>query len=200
MADPIDFYFDFASPYGYLASLRIDALAATHGRTVTWRPILLGAVFKVTGMKPIMEQPLRGEYLTLDVDRIARLTGAPLRFPDVMPVAAVNASRAYYWLLDSSESQAKRLAAALFHAHWGEGRDIGPADAVAEVARSLGLDSGAVLAAMQDPDVKDRLREENERAMDRGVFGSPFVIVDDEPFWGWDRLDMVDRWLKTGGW
>jgi len=202
--DPIDFYFDFASPYGYFASLRIDELAAAHGRTVTWRPILLGAVFKVTGMKPNLEQPLRGEYLTLDAGRIARLLNAPFTFPDSAPVNGVAASRAVYWLADEHPEQAKLLARALYHAHFAEGRDIGPADTVAEIAArtlgSLGIDRAAVSAALQDQAVKDRLRAATDEAVERGVFGSPFVIVDDEPFWGWDRLDMVDRWLATGGW
>lgn len=204
MSDPIDFYFDFASPYGYFASLRIDALAAAHGRSVTWRPILLGAIFKVTGMKPNLEQPLRGEYLTHDVGRIARLTGAPFTFPDSAPVNGVAASRAFYWLTDDHPEQAKLLARALYHAHFGEGRDIAPADVVAEVAEQtlggLGYDRAAVRTALGDQTVKDRLRGETEQAVARGVFGSPFVLVDEEPFWGWDRLDMLDRWLSSGGW
>ncbi|MDR6774049.1 2-hydroxychromene-2-carboxylate isomerase [Azospirillum sp. BE72] len=204
MPDPIDFYFDFASPYGYFASLRIDELAAKHGRAVTWRPVLLGAIFKVTGMKPNLQQPLRGEYLTHDVGRIARLTGAPFTFPDSAPVNGVAASRAFYWLTDEHPEQAKLLARALYHAHFAEGRDIGPAETVAEIAGrtlgSLGIDRAAVTAALQDPMVKDRLRMETDDAVERGVFGSPFVIVDGEPFWGWDRLDMVERWLATGGW
>ncbi|MFD1626408.1 2-hydroxychromene-2-carboxylate isomerase [Azospirillum griseum] len=204
MADPIDFYFDFASPYGYFASLRIDELARAHGCRVTWHPILLGAIFKVTGMKPNLEQPLRGEYLSHDVGRIARLIGAPFTLPDSAPVNGVAASRAFYWLADDQPEQAKALARALYHAHFAEGRDIGPADTVAEIAvqalaGAVG-DRAAVLAALGNPTVKDRLRAETEQAVARGVFGSPFVLVGNEPFWGWDRLDMVDRWLSNGGW
>lgn len=200
MAEPIDFYFDFASPYGYFASLGIDELAVKHGRSVTWRPVLLGAIFKVTGMKPNLQQPLRGEYLQHDTTRIARLLGCPFTFPASTPVNPVAASRAYWWRFGQDPEAAKGLVRALYHAHWGEGRDIGNADTVAEVAGGTGLDPTAVLAGMQEQAVKDRLREETERAIARGVFGSPFVLVGDEPFWGWDRLDMVDRWLTTGGW
>lgn len=200
MAEPIDFYFDFASPYGYFASLRIEELAASHGRTVQWHPILLGAIFKVTGMKPNLQQPLRGEYLTHDAGRIARLTGAPFTFPDSAPVNGVAASRAFYWLTDAHPEQAKLLARTLYHAHFGEGRDIGPAETVAEIAATLGHDRAAVLAGIQDPEVKDRLRTETDEAVEKGVFGSPFFIVDEEPFWGWDRMDMLERWLATGGW
>ena len=200
MAEPIDFHFDFASPYGYFASLSVDAAAAKHGRTVTWRPVLLGAVFKVTGMRPVLEQPLRGEYLRHDVTRIARLLGCPFAFPDSTPVNPLAASRAYWWRFAEDPEGAKALARALFHAHWGEGRDIGPPETVLDVAASLGLDRAAVAAGMQDQTAKDRLRAETDRAVSGGVFGSPFMTVDGEPFWGWDRLDMLDRWLERGGW
>ena len=200
MADPIDFYFDFASPYGYFASLRIDALAAKYDRAVTWRPILLGAIFKVTGMKPMLSQPLRGDYLAHDVGRIARLTDVPFTFPEVMPVNGLAASRAFWWLTDEHPEQAKLLARTLYASHWAEGQDLGPADRVVEIAARLGHDRAAVAAALQDEGVKLRLREEVDAALARGVFGSPFFIVDEEPFWGWDRLDMLERWLDTGGW
>ncbi len=198
---PIDFYFDFASPYGYLGSLRIDALAARHGRTVSWRPILLGAVFKITGMKPNMHQPMRGNYLRHDTARTAREWGVPYSFPAVMPLNPVAASRAVYWLDAEDPARAHDLAVALYHAHWGEGRDLEAPEAVAEVAATaLGIDRVALLEGVNRPEVKHRLRAETETAIARGVFGAPFFFVDNEPFWGADRLDQIDRWLARGGW
>jgi 2-hydroxychromene-2-carboxylate isomerase len=197
---PIDFYFDFASPYGYLGSLRIDGVAARHGRTVTWRPILLGAVFKLTGMKPNMHQPLRGEYLRHDTARCARELGVPYSFPEVMPLNPVTASRAVYWLDSQDAGLARALAVAIYHAHWGEGQDLESPEAVAAVAAPLGIDRAALLDGVQQPAVKNRLREETDTAIARGVFGAPFFFVDGEPFWGADRVDQVERWLATGGW
>ena len=78
MSQPIDFYFEFASPYGYLASTQIDSLAARHDRAVAWHPIMLGAAFKETGARPLTETPLKGPYLLRDVPRFARLLGVPL--------------------------------------------------------------------------------------------------------------------------
>ena len=98
MAAPIDFYFEFASPYGYLASTQIEALAARHGRTVAWHPIMLGAAFKETGARPLMQTPLKGPYLLHDVPRFARLLGVPLTLPPVMPMNSLAASRACVWL------------------------------------------------------------------------------------------------------
>lgn len=200
MTAPLDFYFDFASPYGYLASTRIDALAARYGRSVTWRPILLGAVFKVTGMTPNVMQPLRGDYLRHDVVRFARLLGVPIAFSPVLPMNALAASRAYYWLLDAEPEQARALARAVYEAQWAQGRDMGAVEAVAEVAAGLGIAPEALRAAVQDPAVKERLRAETDQAIARGVFGSPFIFVDGEPFWGADRLDQIERWLEQGGW
>jgi 2-hydroxychromene-2-carboxylate isomerase len=200
MSAPLDFWFDFASPYGYLASTRIDDIAARHGRTVRWRPILLGAVFKVSGMKPVMDQPLRGEYLIHDVPRFARLLGVPLTMPAKVPLNGLAACRAFWWLEPSDPSKAHALAKAIYHAHWGEGRDVATAEQVAEVAAPLGIPAADLIAGVQEPLVKARLRAETDEAIRRGVFGAPFIQIDGESFWGADRLDQIDQWLARGGW
>jgi 2-hydroxychromene-2-carboxylate isomerase len=200
MTAPLDFWFDFASPYGYLASTHIDDIAARHSRAVRWRPILLGAVFKVSGMKPVMEQPLRGEYLAHDVPRFARLLGVPLTMPAKVPLHALAACRAYWWLEPSDPAKARALAKAIYHAHWGEGHDVATPEQVAEVAAPLGISAADLIAGVQEPLVKDRLRAETDEAIRRGVFGAPFFQVDGELFWGADRLDQIDQWLARGGW
>lgn len=200
MAAPLDFYFEFASPYGYLASLRIDAIAAAHEREVAWRPVMLGAAFKRTGAGPNMTLPLKGDYLRRDVPRCARLLDAPLVMPEVAPMNSLPASRTFWWLDGIDADLAKGFAQAVLHAHWGEGRDLSAPERVAEISASLGIAPGELLAATQDPAIKQRLRDETERSIERGVFGSPFIFVDGEPFWGADRLDQVERWLATGGW
>jgi 2-hydroxychromene-2-carboxylate isomerase len=196
MAEPIDFYFDFSSPYGYLASTEIDGLAARHGRSVTWRPFVLGAAFKLTGQRALTEQPLRGDYARRDFARSARLLGVPFKMPEPFPFFALAASRACYWLEDPEQSKA--LAKATYQAAFGEGRDITPVPVVAELAAGLGI--GGLEQGLEQPATKAKLRDATDRALARGVFGSPFFIVDGEPFWGHDRLDQLDRWLATGGW
>ena len=196
MADPIDFYFDFSSPYGYLASTRIDAIAARHGRDVIWRPFVLGAAFKATGQRPLVEQPLRGDYAKRDFARSARLLGVPLTLPEPFPFFGLAASRACYWIEDAA--QARTLAKAIYHAAFGEGRDVTPVAKVAEIARGLAIEG--VEQGVEKPETKAKLREATDEALARGVFGSPFIFVDGEPFWGHDRLEHVERWLVTGGW
>jgi len=199
MAGPLTFHFDFSSPYGYLASKKIDTLGARHGRDVVWKPILLGATFKVTGLPSIASVPLKGDYSRHDFLRSARFHGVPFRQPDVFPISTQAPARAFYWADAQDSMGAKRLAAALFNAYFQEGLNISnPADTVA-IAAKLGYDAAALEAALNDQAIKDKLKSEVDAAIARGVFGSPFVFVDDEPFWGIDRFDQLERWLGTGG-
>ncbi len=200
MAAAVEFYFDFSSPYAYLATAEIDAIAARHHRTVTWRPVLLGAIMKETGARPLAEIPLKGDYMRRDVPRAARLLKLPFQWPAAFPFAAIAASRAFYWLDGRDQTKAKLFARALFKAYFGDGRDVSGAEAAAEIASHVGADKAQVLAALQDAAVKERLKTETDAAKAKGVFGSPFFFVDGEPFWGHDRLADVDRWLAKGGW
>jgi 2-hydroxychromene-2-carboxylate isomerase len=197
---PIEFYFDFSSPYGYLASERIDAIGAEFGREVAWHPVLLGVIFKTTGMSPLVSQALRGPYHKRDMERSARKHGTKFALPDSFPFNSVYQCRIYYWLLQSDVAQAKAYAHAVFRAAFTQNRTVPEAEDAIALAVELGHDAAAVTAGMQDPAVKDRLRQETQDAMHKGVFGSPFIIIDGEPFWGNDRLGEVREWLQTGGW
>ena len=200
MSDGFTFYFDFSSPYGYLAAQRVDAVAARQGREVVWRPMLLGAVFKRIGGQPLVEIPMKGDYARHDIPRSARLLGVPFVFPPSFPFASIAAARAVYWLDAQDPAAARALAKAIYQAAFGLGQDILSAERVIAIAAGLGHDPDSVAAALQAPEVKERLRQEVEDAIALGVFGSPFFLVDGEPFWGNDRLAEVERWLETGGW
>jgi 2-hydroxychromene-2-carboxylate isomerase len=200
MPQPIEFWFDFSSPYGYLASLRIDKLAENHRRSASWRPFLLGAVFKHTGQQPLTNVPLKGDYARRDMERSAREIEAPFRFPDRFPFLSVAPARVFYHLDASDPGKARAYAKAAYHRIFGEGQPVDTTEAAVEVGVKLGHDPGQLTAAVNDPAIKDKLRAETDRAIERGIFGSPFFIVDGEHFWGHDRLEQIDRWLDTGGW
>ncbi len=200
MAAPIDFYFDFSSPYGYLAAQKIEALADKYGRAVDWHPVLLGVIFKQTGMAPLTMVPLKGEYARRDFERSARFHGiAGFRMPPKFPIASQAPARIVLWLKARDPALATRVIKALYRAFFTAGVDISDPDAAASVAAREGVDGAVARAAIDDPAIKDALRREVEQAIARGVFGSPFIVVDGEPFWGLDRLDQVERWLSTGG-
>jgi 2-hydroxychromene-2-carboxylate isomerase len=198
---PIDFYFDFSSPYGYLASEKIEPLAAKHGRTVRWHPILLGVVFKQTGAQPLTMVPLKGPYVRRDFARTAKFHGIDrFRLPSTFPIASQAPARIVLWLMQSDAALAAPTLHALYRAFFADDIDISKPENAVAVAARCGADAAGARAAIDDPAIKDALRRENEQAIAAGVFGSPFTIVDGEPFWGVDRLDQVDRWLATGGW
>lgn len=199
MSAPIEFYFDFSSPYGYLAAAGIAPLAAQYARSVVWRPFLLGAVFKLTGSGPLPSLPLKGPYSKRDMVRSARYLGIPFNFPDPFPISTQAPARSIYWLEQQVPERIEAAVLALYSAYFVDGRDISSPQTTASVLAGLGHDAAGVLAAVGEPALKERLRSETQTAIERGVFGSPYIFVDGEPFWGHDRLDQVERWLKTGG-
>ncbi len=200
MAAPIDFYFDFSSPYGYLAAQKIEPLAEKYGRTVDWHPVLLGVIFRETGSAPLTTVPLKGNYSRRDFERSARFHGiGGFRMPPKFPIASQAPARIVLWQKARDPALATRVIMALYRAYFTEAIDISDPDAAASVAAMAGVDAAAARAAIDDPTVKDALKREVGEAIARGVFGSPFIVVDGEPFWGLDRLDQVERWLATGG-
>ncbi len=197
---PIDFHFDFSSPYGYLASQKIEALAAKFGRTVNWRPLLLGVVFRHVGTAPLVDFPLKGEYSKRDMERSARFHGiADFRIPSKFPIPTQAAARIVLWQKELDPARATRIAKALFRAYWVDDVDISVPGHAVGIAANEGVDAGAARAAIDDPAVKEALKREVGDAIARGVFGSPFVFVDGEPFWGLDRFDQIEKWLASGG-
>lgn len=200
MPAPIEFYFDFSSPYGYVASTLADGLGERLGREVRWRPFLLGPVFKANGMAPLVEVPLKGDYSKRDFERTARYHGVPFRLPARFPIGAIAALRAFYWIDDQDPAKAKAFAKAAYRAYFVDGLDISSPDVVVPLAGSVGVDAEKLSAALGDPAVKDRAKREVDAVIAKGAFGSPFFIVDGEPFWGSDRMGMLEEWVKRGGW
>lgn len=199
MAGDLDFYFDFSSPYGYFAAMRIDALAAKYRRKVNWTPILLGAVFKVSGSMPLTMIPLKGEYALHDFLRSARFHGIPFRQPATFPIATQSAARAMVWLQQAAGAEpAIAFAKAAYQAYFVDGIDIGDPANLQHLAEKQGLDAAAMLEGLNSAPIKEQLKNNVERALQNKVFGSPYIIVDGEPFWGFDRFDQLEAFLKNG--
>lgn len=198
-AAPIAFYFDFSSPYSYIASEWIEALAARHGRTVQWHAMLLGATFQVTEIRSPVSYPLKREYSMRDFERSARFAGVPLKMPEKFPIATQNAARVFWWLLDTDG--AERAVAWARHglrALFARGVDLSDNADLLGLCAEFGLDPAKCEAAWNDPQRKARLKSVNDAAIAAGVFGAPFFVIDGEPFWGNDRRAQIERWLEKG--
>ncbi len=199
MSKPIDFYFDFTSPYGYIAATKITGLAGQYGRSVNWYPILLGVVFKVTGSPIVATMPLKGEYIAHDALRSARFLDVPFRIPSKFPVASQAPARITCWVRNTAPAKVEAAVLAMYRAYFVDDQDISAPEIAAKAVRKAGIDETAALAAVSDNTIKDQFKNEVQAALERKVFGSPYVFIDDEPFWGADRLDQMERWLQSGG-
>ncbi len=201
MKPPVEFFFDPISPYSYLATTRIDELAARHGRAVVWRPTLVGVtVVKVMGLKPVPETPLKGAYSAHDLKRLAAMFGAPLKQHSHPKVNSLAANRAFLWLNERDSAVARAFARHISARLWVDGIDITPPQVVVEEAASIGIDTKGLPEALTSEALKAKLSQAVEHAITRNVFGVPFFITDGEPLWGADRLWMLDQWLANGDW
>ncbi len=198
---PLHFYFDFISPFGYFASLRVEDIARRHGRTVQWHAMLLGvSVLKVMGLKPLLDTPLKGDYIRRDAQRYMRRHGMVLKRKLDDPVMDPRAAgRAFHYVKHHRPELAAPLAHALYDAYWAEGQDLSTADAVAAVPLPAGLDADWLRAGTASDEAGTLLRTAVDASLKAGIFGSP-TVVDGEPFWGVEKLGLVEEWLDCGGW
>ncbi len=194
MSQSIEFFFDPASTYSYLAATQIEAFAKEHGATVSWKPFLLGKAFEATGNKMPALVPAKGKYLFKDATLWAKLYKVPFAFPKNFPLNSVLASRAI--IAADQAGQGVPFALAALTAYWAEGADLTLPDTVAAIASKLGLDGAALVAATGEAAVKDVLRANTEDAIARGVFGAPTFFIGKQMFWGNDRLPLMSAWLK----
>jgi 2-hydroxychromene-2-carboxylate isomerase len=199
---PLHFYFDFISPFGYFAALRIEALAARYGRDVEWHAMLLGvSVMKVMGLKPLLDTPLKGDYIRREAERYMRRHGLVLkRKVDDKMMDPRNAGRAFYWLKKHKPELLAQSVHAIYKAYWIQGLDLSSAESIAEIISQLGIQTQWLTDGIQSIEAGQMLRSGVDESMKLGVFGSPTVLVDGELFWGVQSFELLDEWLKSGGW
>jgi 2-hydroxychromene-2-carboxylate isomerase len=202
MSDPIDFYFDFISPYGYAAASRIEVLAAKHARQVRWRTFNMRSVnATIIGLdKPLFQQPLKGPYFMQDVPRTIRYFELPYNPGSVLDFNPLAAMRAFWFLNDQDPDTARRFAWRIFQVFFAEKTVPNEPEAVAAIAAEVGADPNGVRAYLTTPKAKARLKAETDSAVAAGVWGTPTFKVADQLFWGCDRMQMLDEWLARGGW
>lgn len=195
---PIQFFFDFSSPYSYFASEWIDAVAARHGRRVQWHAILLGATFQAAALQPPASYPIKREYILRDFLRSARFAGLPYTQPAEFPIPTQNAARVFWWLNSQDPGLAVAWARAGLRAYFARGVPLNDTQQLRGLAVEMGLDPDATEAAWSDPQWKAKLKSVNDTAIAAGVFGAPYFIIDGEPFWGNDRQAQIEQWLASG--
>ncbi|MBE0615892.1 MAG: 2-hydroxychromene-2-carboxylate isomerase [Burkholderiales bacterium] len=190
MTKTVEFYFDFGSPYSYLAYKALPGIAAAQGAQIVWRPMLLGGVFKATGNHSPIEIPAKGKWLSQDLQRWAKRYRAVFRNNPHFPVNTLVLMRGATGL-QMRGTDFDKYVEAMFRAMWETPRNLGEPAEIAAVLGEAGFDAAAFLALVNDAQVKDQLKKNTDEAVARGVFGAPTFFVGDEMFWGQDRLDFV---------
>ena len=190
----MEFWFEFASTYSYPAAMRLEALAKARGVPVRWRAFLLGPIFQAQGWhdSPFNLYPAKGRYMWRDLGRICAAQGLPYREPSTFPRNGLLAARVAAAHGDAPWLPA--FARAVYAANFARDEDIAdPAVGTACLA-AVGQDAPAALARAQSPDGRAALRQNTEEAARRGIFGAPFFMIGEEPFWGNDRLEAALAW------
>jgi 2-hydroxychromene-2-carboxylate isomerase len=193
----LEFWYEFASTYSYLAAMRIGPLAAEAGVDVRWRPFLLGPIFKSQGWdsSPFNVYPVKGRYMWRDLERQCAAMRLPFRRPEPFPQNGLLAARIALCALADGWGEA--FSRAVYRAEFGEGRQIGDRDVVIEIISSLGYSAEQYLARAEAEPTKQQLRAQCEEAQRHGIFGAPsFIAADGELFWGNDRLESAIMWAK----
>jgi 2-hydroxychromene-2-carboxylate isomerase len=195
MARPVEFWFEFASTYSYLAAERIEQLAA--GVPVLWRPFLLGPIFHSQGWNdsPFNIYPVKGNYMWRDMERLAAEYGLQLKRPTAFPRNGLLAARVA--LAHAEQDWIGAFVRGVYRANFAEDREISDPQVVSSVLQDLKLDPGSVLAAANSEVNKAALKAQTERAIKLGLFGAPSFTIGEELFWGNDRLEQALQFARA---
>jgi 2-hydroxychromene-2-carboxylate isomerase len=192
----LEFWFEFASTYSYLAVERIGSLAEATGVDVVWRPFLLGPIFAAQGWNdsPFNVYPVKGRYMWRDMERLCARYRLPLKHPSRFPRGGLLAARVVVgagdapWIPD--------FVRAVYRANFAEDREISEPSVMEAVLRQVGVDPAVALAQAATPATKEQLRASTEQAQRLGIFGAPSFVARGELFWGNDRLEDALAWAS----
>lgn len=200
MADPLTFWFEFASTYSYPAAMRVGALAAAAGVELRWQPFLLGPIFRSHGWEtsPFNLIPAKGRYMWRDLERVCATLDLPLCRPDPFPQSSLLAARVA--LVALARGIGEDFIRAVYTAEFAWGRQIADEAVLAATLAQLGEVPEPILAQARSEPIKAALREATAQAQSIGIFGAPsFVTADGELFWGNDRLEAAIAWAQIQG-
>ena len=192
----IEFFFDVGSPASYLAWTQVEALAARHDAEIVYQPMLLGAVFQMTGNVSPAAIPEKGRYIAIDFKRFAQRYAVPFVLNPSFPINTMPLMRGALAYLNTD-----RFAAYLecvFKAMWVDGLNMGDPQVIADVLGSAGFSADEFLSHINQSAIKDELKQRTEQAVARGVFGAPTFFVGEAMFFGQDRLEFVEQALIQG--
>jgi 2-hydroxychromene-2-carboxylate isomerase/rhodanese-related sulfurtransferase len=194
----VDFYFDFSSPYSYIAAEKIDALVESYGLEVRWKPFLLGVILKTTGVSVLtVGHEWKTSYSMADFQRSAEVNGLAYKHPSSFPQSSAIVGRCALWIEKTySAATSKAFSKAALRMLFVHDGDLNNTAALAKIADELSVDSAAMLVAITQPDVKQYLAINTEEATANKIFGAPMTVFQGERFWGVDRFAHLEFRIK----
>jgi 2-hydroxychromene-2-carboxylate isomerase len=197
VAKVLEFFFDYGSPYSYLASTQVEEMVRRTGSELRWRPFLLGAVFKSTGNISPATTMQKARYILKDLLDWTRQYDLPeFLLPEGFPANSLRADR--LGLVADEQGCLPAFTHALYREEFVLGKDPSQLATLNPVLQGVGLEAEKSLARSESAEIKDRLRQNTDQAIERGAFGAPTFFIGDDMFWGNDRLPFVERALRAG--
>ena len=191
-----EFWFDFGSPAAYLAYTQIPSIEAETDAKAVYRPMLLGGIFQATGNHSPATIPAKGNYIFDDFSRFAKRYGVPFNNNPHFPINTLLLMRGASGMLQQQPEQFSAYCSAVFQAIWIDALNMNDPATVGAALHKAGFDPQKLMALANDQVTKDALKASTTEAVSRGVFGAPTFFVDDQMYWGQDRLDFVKEALR----
>jgi 2-hydroxychromene-2-carboxylate isomerase len=195
MSRRVEFFYDYVSPFSYLADTQLSDLAARTGAEIVYRPMVLGGVMKATGNSPPITVPAKGKYMAVDLQRWSNRYGVPMNRNPHFPMITITALRGA--LVTLQEGGFPAYQEAVFRAVWCDQLNVADADVLRGALEKAGLDAARILERCSEPGIKEALKASTAEAVERGAFGAPTYFVGDEMFFGNDRLPFVEEALRS---
>ena len=189
MIKPFEFYFDFASPYTFIAHKKIRKIEKENSIKMKYMPILLGGLLKITGIKPNVDVPIKAKYMIKDCKLWAEKYNIEFKFNNFFPIITLNLMRGV--LVAERENFSENYINKVFDGIWKEGINLNDTSESEKLLKNLKIDTKVFFMKVSDQQTKDELRKRTENAHKKGIFGVPTFIVDNKLFWGQDRLEFV---------
>jgi len=189
MIKQFEFYYDFGSPYAFLAHKKIRKIENENSVKIKYMPILLGGLLKLSGIKPNADIPIKAKYMIKDCKLWAQKNDIEFKFNSYFPIITLNLMRCV--LVAEKKKFAQNFINKVFDAIWKDGLNLNDNNIFEKLIKNLDVNPKTFLMESVDQKIKDELKRLTEDAYKKGVFGTPTFIINNKMFWGQDRLDFV---------
>ena len=189
MIKSFEFYFDFSSPYSFLAHKQVRQIEKDNSIQMKYMPIFLAGLLNLSGIKPNIDIPIKAKYMIKDCKLCAEKYNIPFKFNNYFPIKSLNLMRCI--LVAEKKNFSQKFINKIFDAIWNEGLNLNDNMIIEKIFRNLNMDSKTFLSESIEPQIKDELKKRTKDAYNKGIFGAPSFVINNKIFWGHDRLEFA---------